>query len=217
MSPLAAIRLIVQRLVSQLRGGDRPSDDELLDFVRRIDRLAAKANTIVDELRVDDAHATRDGLPIGQADVDVEDVVGEAIAIHAEALARAGCSVFVSRQDGLKRLRGRWDRRALERLFSNLFQNVARHAPGAPIEVIFSRRRDRLHVHFADRGPGMRPAPDGTRRVREPAEPGRHGLGLHIIQSAVVELKGHVSLRSAPGAGTVYDIDLPFLAADDDG
>jgi two-component system sensor histidine kinase KdpD len=147
--------------------------------------------------------------------VDAERVLGDVVAMQAVALKRAGCSVFVKRSDGLDRVRGRWNAVSLERLYANLIQNVVRHAPGAPIEVSFTRRDDHLQIHFADGGPGLPldggPEPAIAFADSTPGEDG-HGLGLWIVYRIVAEMHGEITMQSRAGKGLSFDIRLPFGA-----
>jgi two-component system sensor histidine kinase KdpD len=150
--------------------------------------------------------------------VDAERVLGGVITMQAVALKRAGCTVFVKRRDDLDRVRGHWNQISLERLFSNLIQNVVRHAPGAPIEVSFARRDDHLQIHFADGGPGLPLDLSGAAPETVPAvafgdsaasEDG-HGLGLWIVYRLVAEMRGEITMQSRSGKGLSFDIRLPF-------
>ena len=119
--------------------------------------------------------------------------------MQAIALKRAGCSVFVKRRDDLDRVCGRWNQVSLERLFSNLIQNVVRHAPGVPIEVSFARRDDQLQIHFADGGPGL-PLESGAAPA-SPSPPPRRARtatasGSGSSTAIVAEMGGEITMQS---------------------
>ena len=212
-NPLSAIRLIAQKVLGRQRSEVLLSNEELQELVTRIDRVAGNAIALIDDVLAVERGEQRPEAEPHEDGVDVEDTLGEAVSLHAEALARAGCSVYVTRADGLDRVRGSWNRRALERLFSNLLQNVARHAPGAPVNVHLSSRQRWLLVRFADRGPGLSASFGdlGARSFLDSRTPGsRHGLGLWIIHRTVAELGGEIAMQTAPGAGVAFEIKLPL-------
>ena len=111
----------------------------------------------------------------------------------------------------------------LRQVIRNLVGNATQHTPaGTPVEVRVATedtpegRVVRLGV--ADRGPGIPPA--DQERIFERffrADPSRNhqqagsGLGLAIVQAIVGAHHGSVSLDSAPGAGTVFQVTLPAV------
>lgn len=204
VSPLATIQLCAQSLVTRVRSTPPPTESELWEMAQRIESVAVRAVQLIDDVLASERGSEDRGLASGHDVVDLEQALSDAIAMHAEALDRASCSVFVSRTEGQARTRGFWKRQALERIFSNLLQNVVRHAAGAPVLIHLSTELGTdgkwARVRFADQGPGI-VATETT---------GRHGLGLWIIHRTVAELGGQIEMNSAAGAGLSFDIRLPI-------
>jgi signal transduction histidine kinase len=110
---------------------------------------------------------------------------------------------------------------ALGQVLGNLVQNALLHGlqGRASGTVRLSGGRDGegdascIWLRVADDGHGI--APEHLERIFEPfmttrADQGGTGLGLHISQSAVVELLGgSLTVHSAPGQGSVFEIRLP--------
>jgi signal transduction histidine kinase len=217
-TPLAAIRLLLHAREQQHRR--RPlTGDEWMAALGRIDRLVENAQMMIDDvLAVERLKHQPVAARGAQVLVDAERILASVISMQAAALERAGCSVFVKRRDDLPRVYGRWNQVSLERLFSNLIQNVVRHAPGAPIEVSFARWDDHLQIHFADGGPGL-PLEDcgvpATAFAESAAGEDGHGLGLWIVYRTVAELQGEITMQSRAGKGLAFDIRLPL--GDDSG
>jgi two-component system sensor histidine kinase KdpD len=210
-APLGAIRM-------QLRAKERQhrrqplTGDEWLAALGRVERLVESAQAMIDDvLAVERLRQRPASESVETSLVDAERVLGDVIAMQSVGLKRAGCSVFVKRRDDLDRVRGRWNQVSLERLFANLIQNVVRHAPGAPIEVSFSRREEYLQIHFADGGPGL-PMEDGAPAIAFADSAGQdgHGLGLWIVYRIVAEMQGEITMQSRAGKGLAFDIRLPF-------
>lgn len=196
VNPLATIQLCAESLISLIHSVPPPPASEISDMAQRIEHVAARAVQLIDDVLAVDRGSR--GTAARDDAVDIDEALDDAIGLHAEMLDRAGCSVLVSRGAGVEQARGRWKRQALDRLFSNLFQNVARHAAGAPVFIHLSVEESWLCVRFADRGHGL-----------SATKAGRHGLGLWIIHRAVTELAGEIQMNSTT-AGLTFDIKLPL-------
>lgn len=109
----------------------------------------------------------------------------------------------------------------VERLVSNVVSNARKHTPPGTHVSLSARERDGAAiVEIADTGEGMSEElartifdrfarGDASRTGRE----GSSGLGMSIAKAVTERLGGHISVSSAPGAGTAVRIELP-LAAD---
>jgi signal transduction histidine kinase len=129
-------------------------------------------------------------------EVDIDQLAGE-------TAARAGAQL-VSRSPGTL-VRG--DRRLLERVFENLFEN-ARNAGASAIRVAVQAMPDEVSIHVEDDGCGV--APEDAERVFTAGWSGRGGagLGLFAVASTVDAHRGRV--RCVPLArGTRFSVTLP--------
>lgn len=113
------------------------------------------------------------------------------------------------------------DPNLLRMTVSNLFSNAVKYTPsGGVVTVRYQRDAHILKIQISDTGMGIptgehqqifsklfrasnavRDVPDGT------------GLGLYIAREAVAVLRGKISFTSAEGAGTTFEIHLPFEPA----
>jgi signal transduction histidine kinase len=213
---LGVMRLFTQRLLARVQHGEAPAEDEWADAMLRIDRVAlAAAGLMKDVLGAErDESGPHAGAELSGM-MDFDQALDDALAVNGEALSRAGCSVVVSRDPGLDRIRGPWNRSSVERVLSNLLQNVARHAPASTARIHLSIEPGWLHVEFSDGGRGLPGAKVdfGRRPFLEPGAAGsQHGLGLWIIHRTVAALDGDIEMHDAPGSGLAFDIRLPMAA-----
>jgi CheY-like chemotaxis protein/anti-sigma regulatory factor (Ser/Thr protein kinase) len=114
----------------------------------------------------------------------------------------------------------RSDRRLLRRLLQNLVANAIKYTPKGKVVVGVRRRGSALSVEVCDTGPGI---PKSKRalifkefeRLEETASMVRGlGLGLSIVERIGRVLGHRIDLRSAPGGGSIFSVDLPIAAAD---
>jgi len=101
---------------------------------------------------------------------------------------------------------------------TNLLHNAIQHSPSGSTVSLAARslRNGEVSIAIRDQGPGI-PAQDQARiferfyRVAQalPHTSNGHGLGLCIAKTAVERLGGHLTLRSAPGAGAEFALTLP--------
>lgn len=106
-----------------------------------------------------------------------------------------------------------------ERIVANLVGNAIRYTPHGRVLVACRRRGDRLRVEVRDSGVGI--AADDQQVIFqefvqlgnvERARDKGLGLGLAIVRR-LVDLLGHrLELRSAPGRGSVFAVELPAAA-----
>ena len=105
----------------------------------------------------------------------------------------------------------------LELALLNLVSNALDAMPrGGQLEIAASRTTDGVRLTVSDTGAGI-PA-DVLPRVFEPwvtTKPAGRGtgLGLSITREVVVSHGGSIAVRSEPGRGTVFTLDLPSAAA----
>jgi signal transduction histidine kinase len=104
----------------------------------------------------------------------------------------------------------------LSQVLGNLFSNAAKYAPGAAITIGLTQRKGFYRIRFADKGPGISPEhlPNLFKRFfRVPGQGGSgSGLGLFICEKIIDAHCGKISVKSQPGNGTIFLIDLPVEA-----
>lgn len=106
-------------------------------------------------------------------------------------------------------------------VLANLISNAVKFSPrGAVVELGATCADDKVRVTVRDHGPGV-PAAFGPRMFQRFAQAdtsttrskGGTGLGLSISKSIVENMRGTIGFEPAPGGGTVFFVDLPFLAS----
>jgi two-component system nitrogen regulation sensor histidine kinase NtrY len=103
------------------------------------------------------------------------------------------------------------DPELLHRALSNLVLNAMDAMPSGGTLTLSSRRSDEgVIVEVSDTGTGL--TPEECERIFTPYYTSKQhgtGLGLAIVQSVVSDHGGRINVRSEPGRGTTFVIELP--------
>jgi signal transduction histidine kinase len=109
------------------------------------------------------------------------------------------------------------DEDLLSQVWINLLHNGIKFTPeGGIVKVGLHQCADRLQVSVADTGIGIAPEDQPhiferfykADKSRRPSE-GGSGLGLSIAKKVVELHRGTIAVRSQPGAGTTFTVELP--------
>jgi signal transduction histidine kinase len=99
----------------------------------------------------------------------------------------------------------------LHRALSNLVLNAMDAMPQGGTLTLRTRQNGELsYVEVSDTGTGL--TPEECERLFTPyytSKPHGTGLGLAIVQSVISDHGGRISVRSEPGRGTTFVIELP--------
>jgi two-component system, OmpR family, sensor histidine kinase KdpD len=168
------------------------------------ERLSALIEKLLDlsRLQAGRADPRRDWISIEEVLLAARDAVGNA--------GKIGLSV----DPDVPALRA--DAAQLERVFSNLLENARRYSDGLPVSVHVRRAGARVIARVVDQGPGI--GWGEQQRIFEPfyraSKPTARswkgsGLGLAIAKGFVEANGGEISVRSLPGQGTSFVVELP--------
>ncbi len=205
-------------------------DDEYLlnerarrDLVKNAYEEAERLNRLVGNL-LDMTRLEAGALKIGDAPVDIGDVVGVALSHVESRLGKR--DVVLEIPDDLPLVPA--DFVLLVQVLVNLIENADKYAPpGSAVTIRSCVREDELLVQVLDRGPGIPQGElgrvfekfyrsEGTRLAqgdRLPAQgrPGT-GLGLSISKGIVEAHHGRIWAENRSGGGAVFTVALPLVA-----
>lgn len=209
-TPVTSIRTVGQ-VALQGGAGDEPARyrDAIGSMVEDAERLTRLLDTLLLLSRADAGQVEMD-----QRQVDLGALV-DSVVVHCEVLADEKAqhltsdtrAVTVSGDSGILRL-----------ALANLIDNAIRYTPErGRIDVTVSSSSEWATMAVRDSGPGISAEHHARlfdRFYRVDAgrsrELGGTGLGLSIARWAVALHGGRISVDSAPGAGSVFRIDLPL-------
>jgi PAS domain S-box-containing protein len=208
-TPLTALQLAVQQLLGAplTDTGIRPSVPSLQRIERSTKRLISLADDLLD---VTSGRAARVHLDLEEA--DLSQVVGEVVAGMQDVISRSGSEVCVAASGCTV---GRWDRRRLDQVVTNLLSNALKFGAKRPIAVtVDGTAEGSVRLRVCDHGIGI-PFDDQSRiferfqRAVAHRQYGGFGLGLWLVRQLVEAHGGTVGVTSEPGSGSTFTVDLP--------
>lgn len=184
---------------------------EVADALKRQgERLTHLVDTLLDISRI-----TADRLKLSLSEVDLAEAARAIVERHKELIERTGSSVIV-KADGPAV--GRWDRLRLDQVLTNLLTNALKYGKGRPVAIHVEKTDAGARLTVQDQGIGIKP--EDRRRIFRPFErisPDHAtglGMGLYIVQKIVHAHGGTIGVRSAPGQGTEFVVELPLAPSD---
>ncbi|MCE3002286.1 MAG: hybrid sensor histidine kinase/response regulator [Xanthomonadaceae bacterium] len=207
LQPLNAARLFASAL--RARPGIDPEPSALGE---RIDTALRAAEELLDGL----LDISRLDAGAQRVQIEVFPVAELFDTLRAQFGGLAGARGLALRIRGLP-LHVRSDRRLLRRVLQNLVSNALRYTQSGGVLLAARRRGGVVRFEVWDSGPGI--ASEHQQRIFEEfqrldqASPwGEKGLGLGLsICERIARLLGHrLGLRSRPGTGSCFSIDVPL-------
>ena len=160
----------------------------------------------------------RDTLSVETEPVDLGELARKTVeTMKAQLPPTAHVELDVAPQVGAAS--GASDR--IQQVLVNLLDNALKYGGDTPVRVRVERANGSVRVVVADSGPGIpyaeqerifekfyRSGPELTRAS------GGTGLGLYISRELVQRMGGRLHVRSSPGAGAAFVVELPGIEDD---
>jgi signal transduction histidine kinase len=207
-TPTAAIHGAAQTLLRDDIDLPEPQKHELVDIIaRQATRLAQITEDVLIATLLD-----RKALAVEREAVDVVEVARATVEAMRPQLPES-VVVHIEVDPGVAAASGAPDR--IQQVLVNLLDNAAKYA-GGPVTLRVETTNGVVRISVADSGPGLtlaeqqrvfekfyRGGPQLTRTS------GGTGLGLYISRELVQRMGGRLDVRSAPGAGATFVVELP--------
>jgi two-component system phosphate regulon sensor histidine kinase PhoR len=177
---------------------------------------ADRLGRLVDDLLTISRAESR-SVPLEVRRIDLRELLRRVVEQLDGPIRERGAKVRITTAGGDLALEA--DAARLEQVFLNLLENALKYGnrPGLAVDIYAERTGEEIHVQIADNGPGI-PREDQEHiferfyRVHKDRsrETGGTGLGLSIVKNVVQAHGGTVSVRSVPGEGSTFTVELPL-------
>jgi PAS domain S-box-containing protein len=212
-TPMTSLRLSVQNLEAMVADGTLATAPPAMvaRALATTVRQSRHMTRLVDEL----LDITR--LQAGKfelqptAGVDLAEIVRSIVVQLEREIQLANCALTVDAEPTV----GCWDAARLEQVVTNLLTNALKFGAQHPVEVKVRPGDGQATLTVTDHGVGV--AEDEQVRIFDRFERGgvsaKHygglGLGLYIARQIVEAHGGKISVKSAPGEGACFTVELP--------
>lgn len=207
--PFQAMHLFHHLLAGRL------TDPVSLDLAHKLEQSIIGGETLLRALL--DVSALEAGLVVPQPRaIPIDEVLGQMLEEFGPEAEAKGLRLNVRPAD----TEVMSDPVLLERLLRPILSNALRYTETGGVLLATRRRGKRLLVEVWDTGVGIDPANHAAifedfHQIGNPGRDRKQGLGLGLaIVRRLSEVLGHpVTLRSRPGKGSVFAVDLPLAEA----
>ncbi|HVH47843.1 MAG TPA: ATP-binding protein [Labilithrix sp.] len=212
-TPITPLRLQTASIVRHARVQPNTpiSRDGLHRRLDSIDKAAERLEALIDRL-LDVSLLSVGKLTLERETVDLGALLNDVVARLRRRAEREGSSLTA---DARAAVVGSWDRLRLEQVVTSLLANAIKYGSGKPVEARVDAEADVARITVRDHGIGM--SEEAQARIFDRfarAEPVRHfggfGLGLWTVRRLIEAHGGRVSVRSRPGEGAEFTVELPL-------
>jgi signal transduction histidine kinase len=207
-SPMAAVIGAARTLQERWR---ELSPEQRASFLALISDETARLATLIGDV-LDTSRIEAGTFTYVFSDVDLADLVRETVATMG--LGQDEVAVVARAPETVPPVRA--DRERLKQVLMNLVENAVKYSPaGGEVDVRAWADNGQVRVEVEDRGPGIPREQQGLifekfgRANVGGGKPGS-GLGLFIARSIAEAHGGALKVRSAPGQGATFTLELPL-------
>ncbi|HLD99662.1 MAG TPA: HAMP domain-containing sensor histidine kinase [Bdellovibrionota bacterium] len=211
-TPVTSLKLQLDFLT---RLGQREGYEKVVPtLLERLIRIAARQIARLDQLVNDMLEISKLGsapLVLARQPVNLAKLVLEVMERFSTEVKTSGSTVSIRAEPDVN---GQWDAFRLEQAISNLVSNAIKYGQGKEIIIEVRKESEKGMLKIRDHGIGIpeeRQAAifDLFERAIPPTSISGLGIGLFIVRTIIGAHGGRVHVKSKPGAGSTFTVELP--------
>jgi signal transduction histidine kinase len=204
-TPMARLRGIAETALAS----DDPATlrEALADCLEESDRIIATLHTLMDI-----SEAETGTMALSRETVDLQELVRQSVELYEDLAEERG--LMLAALDGAP-LPAPVDRNRLRQAIANLLDNAVKYTePGGRVEIAAVRDGGEAVIRVTDTGIGIAPEDrphiwDRLYRADRSRSTRGLGLGLTLVRAIVQAHGGRVTVESAPGSGSRFELRVP--------
>ncbi|MEQ9401257.1 MAG: HAMP domain-containing sensor histidine kinase [Longimicrobiales bacterium] len=212
---VGTVALANQIAADELTGPD-PDLAELRAMSEMVDEAVGRQDALIRNV-MSLARAESGALPVRRSAVSLAELADRALMPVRFAARSKGIALHARGANVVVHIDGE----KIDQVLQNLVHNAVKFTPsGGHVGIDIDWRDDRVAIEVRDTGTGMTEevqaglfAPFTSAQRAGTASEAGTGLGMWICRTLVELQDGTIAVRSAPGEGTVFRVDLPASKA----
>ncbi len=210
-TPLQAIIGYTEVVIEELKLVD--DENHIKDLTRVIsnsERLLKLINGVLDLAKIESGR-----MELDLTEVKLSSLVDEALSVVAPLLEKNAIKLDVEVDDGSTLPQA--DPEKLLHILINLLGNASKFSPNGAVTIKALHQPNRIYISIADTGIGM--SAEQQQQIFEPFKQADSsttrkfqgsGLGLSITRQLCEMMGGTIEVKSKPGEGSTFIVDLPL-------
>jgi signal transduction histidine kinase len=212
-TPITPLNLQMQTFIELFESGKYLTVDKerLLRMLNTSQAQIERLSRLIYEL-VDVTRLASSKLELVLSETELNASVKKVLNDFEPEIRKSGAVITLKENAVVK---GNWDGFRIEQIIINLLTNALKYGEKRPIVITVSKT-DKAVLEISDEGLGI--ARENHERIFERYERAVSnsnysglGLGLFISKEIVALHHGSISVKSSPGSGSVFRVELPAL------